>query len=297
MNRHLHTAELQALLDGRLSREEILVAEGHLASCARCRGEYARWTGLFGAMSSLPALRPRADFADRVLDRVAGIRPLVAAAAVPAAVDGWHPTPEELLDAVDGVMPAEADARVRQHLAACSACAADHTRWEGLFTRLAELPQAAPAPGFAARVLAQVPAARPRTVRGRVQLLAARSGAALARIHPRGWAAIAGVATAPAAVAALLLWSLFSNPMVTASAVARYAGWKLLEWSAAAWSPIATLLATIDPQRIQALSSPATLAGGFLLFSALTLIALWVLYRNLLIPHRSSGGSYARARL
>ncbi|MEZ4417878.1 MAG: zf-HC2 domain-containing protein [Gemmatimonadota bacterium] len=295
MDGHLNSSEIQALLDGRLSREEKLVAEGHLGSCGRCRSEYARWTRLFGTLSVLPSLAPPPDLSTRVMDRLAGVRPLVQASqSLPS--EGWHPTPEELLDSVDGVAPAEADARLRKHVAACAPCAADYVRWEGLFQAVACLPLSAPSAGFADRVLSRVPAAQPQTLKGRVQLLAARSGAALARIRPRGWAAIAGVATAPAAVAALIVWSLFSNPMVTASALARYASWKVVEWSAVLWRPVASAVAGLAPGQLSALSSPAALVGGFLVFSALTLVALWTLYRNL-IPHGSSGGTYARARI
>ena len=292
MNEHLSTTTLQAFLDARLSREERLVAEGHLGSCARCRGELARWTELFGTLSALPALAPTTSLRDRVREGLHGVRPLVHGALDATGTEGWHPTPEELLDRVDGVAAAEADARIGQHLAACTACSADVKRWEALFTSVTALPLYAPSEGFRERVLAQVPAAQPHSVKGQIRLVAARTRSALARVRPRGWAALAGVATAPAAAAVMIIWSLFSNPMVSVSSLLSYAWWKAVALAEVVGAPLLQRLAGVDTTTVGAFLTPTTLIVGFVILAGMAGLSFWTLYRNL-FSQRSSGGSYA----
>ncbi len=292
MNKHLSTTTIQALLDTRLSREERLVAEGHLGSCERCRTELARWTSLFGTLSELPALAPTPALKEGVRAGIRGTRPLVSPAEVPGPVSGWHPTPEELLDRVDGMAPASAAARVGQHLEACTACSADVKRWEGLFAAITALPLHAPSDGFRERVLARVPAAQPRTLRGQLRLVAARTGATLSRVRPRGWAALAGVATAPAAAAVMIVWSLFSNPMVSVSALASYAWWKAVGLAGVVGAPLVERLAAVDTNTLSAFFTPLTVVVSFVLLASLAGLSFWTLYRNL-FSQRTSGGSYA----
>lgn len=99
-----------------------------------------------------------------------------------------------------------------RHLAACDVCATEATRYRAIVDALAQLPAVAPAPGFADRVMARMPAPTPM----------ARPVYAVPR---RMWAAAAGFgALSLGTTAALGAWIL-SRPDVVSPAISQSWAW------------------------------------------------------------------------
>lgn len=303
---HLGAETLQALLEGELSTGERAQAEEHLASCARCSAELDGWRLLFGELGELLTLSPTAGFRERVMAEVQPRPPLSVGARVAALVgfhpSGRHPSSERLQDFVDGVLPQRQAARVRAHLDVCPGCDEDAAGWRALATYLDDVPRLAPADGFAERVMAGVRVAMPVPVKApewRRVLAAAWSVVPKTR---RAWAALCGVAVTPMTILGLLLWTIFTSPGITAGGLASFAWWKASALLGAAWGALSK--AVLESQGLfdaysflgSLVHSPAAVAVVFLLFSAGTVSAACVLYRNL-VPTRQVEGRYADAPL
>lgn len=294
--RHLSAEEMQALLEGELPTGERSLAEEHLASCARCAAEMEGWTALFGSLSDLPDLAPAPGFADRVMDQVA---PLPLAARLRGWMDGRraasHPVTDQLQDWLDGRLAARSAARVQAHVAGCAACSREAAAWRSTFAALGSLGRLDPSEGFGARVMAhvQVPAPVPAPVPEWRRALAWASGF-LPRTR-RAWAAVSGVALTPAVTLGLVFWTVFSHPALTPGALVSFAWWKASELGAAAWGLVSTR--ALESQALlrawefvgSLAVSPAAVAGSALALCVGTVLASWVLYRNLVVAHPLDG--------
>jgi hypothetical protein len=169
-----------------------------------------------------------------------------------------------------------------------------------VYARLGGLGRFAPREGFADRVMAavrlRVPAAA-GAVPARAPTLAGlrlpdwrRALATVGRYVPktrRAWATISGVAVTPAVTAGLVLYSVFSHPTITPHALASFAAWKLTDGFSAAWTAVGDLaldgaqVLGLDAVARTLLDAPLLLAGGALIYSAVSALALRVLHKNL----------------
>lgn len=293
---HLSAEAMQALLEGDLPQRERARAEEHLASCARCAAEMEAWSSLFRELDGLPGLAPAPGFADRVMDQIA---PLPLAARLRewwgARASASHPDGHRLQEWLDGRLAARSAVRIEAHLAGCSACAREAAAWRDTFAALDRVERFAPTEGFAQRVMAQtrVPAPAPtRVPEWRRALAGARGFVPQSR---RAWAAVSGVALTPAVTLGLVLWTVLSHPALTPGALVSFAWWKASELSAAAWSALASrALESEGLFQIYALLgslavSPAAVAAVALALSAGTVVASWILYRNLVVAHPLDG--------
>lgn len=208
-----------------------------------------------------------------------------------------HLTEALMQDCADGVLSETERAAADQHLAACARCRAELEAWHLLFSQLAELPRFAPDPGFAERVMAQVP--RPAHLPARPPLRA-RLHAWVRTLFPlpatsRTWALAAGAVTAPAVAVGGLAWWIFSHPQVTPATLTTYLLWRarnavgaLLSglYTRVLESELALRLYTAVEHLVQVPGAALVLAGTF---SAVTALALWVLYRNLFTTRTVDG--------
>jgi len=312
-NSHVSAERLQAFLDDALSKRERAGIEEHVSACTRCADELESWRGLFDDLAALPRHAPPDEFRSRVLasleasaDR-AHARPLAERfrgsllARLPSARPA-HPSDERLQDFVDGALPARQVARVATHLEGCATCRSEVEAWRSVWVGLSRLEGFAPREGFAERVMAGVRVSSPAA--GSAPAKAARSAtllglrlpdwrrglAVIGRFVPRtrrAWAALAGIAVTPAVTAGLLLFTVFSHPTLTPQALASFGVWKLSELVAAAWAAVASV--ALDSAQVlgadtlvRALfDAPFMLVGGALTYSAVTALALRVLYKNL----------------
>jgi hypothetical protein len=98
--------------------------------------------------------------------------------------------------------------------------------------------------------------------------------------------------------AALVIYTVFSHPTLTPQALASFVVWKLNDLFAAGWSALASTalegaqLMGVDSFVRAFLDAPWVVAGGALLYSVVSVLALRVLYKNLL-----GGRRYARLSL
>jgi len=292
---HLSAEVVQALLEGELSVSERARVEEHLAACARCAAEVDGWRTFFEGLQDLPTLAPREGFTERVLDGIDVTAPQPLAARVRARLlalvgtrDG-HPEDGRLQDLTEGVLPARQAARVRSHLDACPTCTSQADSWRIVMDRLGGLDRLAPSEGFAERVMARVRVPTPAPAVQRVPEWR-RALAWAGRLVPRSrkaWAALSGVAVTPAATLGLLLWTVFTHPALTPGALLSFAWWKASELASLGWGALASR--AMESAQVfgvfsffQSLAlSPTSLVAAFLAFSAGTLLAVWVLYRNL----------------
>ncbi len=305
---HLSAEAMQALLEGELSVRERARVEEHLAACARCAAEVDGWRLLFEGLQDLPTLAPRAGFTERVLAGIQGTEAPPLAARVRArlatlvgAGDG-HADDGRLQDLVEGVLPARQAARIGSHVEACPTCASRAESWRTVMGRLDGLERLSPSEGFAARVMAQVRVPAPAPAVQRVPEWR-RALAWARRLVPqsrRAWAALSGVAVTPATTLGLLLWTIFTHPALTPGALVSFAWWKASELASLGWSAVASR--AMESAQVfgvfsffQSLAlSPASLVAAFVAFSAGTLVAAWVLYRNLVNAHPADA-RYAHA--
>lgn len=318
---HASAERLQALLDGALPPRERVQIEEHVAACARCSEELESWRVLFEDLSALPRLGPARDFRDRVMAWVElpSQAPLTERlrrrlAALLPSPRPEHPAGERLQDFLDNMLPAPQVARVATHLESCAACASEVDAWRAVYTRLGGLASYAPSAGFADRVMAAVcvpvvdtslAKAKPATAitsPARARGLSAlrlpdwrRALVGVGRFVPktrRAWAALAGVALTPAVTVGLVLYTVFSHPTLTPQALASFALWKVTELVAAGWTAAGQL--ALDAGQVLGadalfralLDAPFMLAAGALAYSAVSALALRVLYKNLM-GHRS----------
>lgn len=296
---HLSADVLQALLEGELPVGERARAEEHLGACVRCAAELDGWRSLFERLGELPELTPPADFAERVMDEFVTAEPLPLAARIRArlgfAAPSTHPSAERLQDFIERLLPARQAARVRTHLDACPACAAEAASWRTTFTYLQELERFAPSESFATRVMAGVRVSAPAPARVPEWTRALRWVRGLVPQTRQAWAAVSGVALTPAVTVGLVLWTVFSHPTLTGAALASFVWWKASALATMAWQALSTrALQSASLFEVYSLfgslaSSPAALAAVFLALSAGTVVAAWVLYRNLFASRRVDG--------
>lgn len=307
MSDHIHqhpSAEtIQAFLEGELPGGERSRIEEHLASCARCGEEVDGWRLLYAELDELPALRPSGDFARRVMEEVEVPRRLSLVARVRQALGSLLPDSdphlpgERIQDLVEGVLPARQAARSRAHLDGCEQCAGRERSWRTVMEGLDALGHLEPSEAFAERVMAgvRVPAAAPtaRKVPAWKQALAAAWG--LVPKTRRAWAAVSGVAVTPAVIVGLVGYAVFSHPTLTLGALVSFAWWKATALATVLWDGVATMaLESAGAFQLYSMfeslaAAPAAVAGGFLLFSAATAAAVWILYKNLIATHPVDG--------
>ena len=298
-SQHLGAEELQALLEGELPAGECARVEEHLASCARCAAELEGWRVLFRDLAELPVLAPSHPFGDRVLAGVTFPEPRSLAARARALLGlperAGHPAGDCLQDFVEGLLPARQAARVRTHLESCPGCLTDATALRATFAHLERLERLSPTCGFADRVMAQVrvPMPVPAPVpEWRRALAWARAVVPQTR---KAWAAVSGVAVTPAVTLGLVLWTVFSHPTLTPSALASFVWWKASAVAALAWEAVASrALQSAGLFEVYSFFgslawSPAAMAGAFAALSLGTMAATWVLYRNLFHSHPVDG--------
>lgn len=297
---HLPADRLQEYVEGALPRAAAESVARHLSTCDACHGEAQAWSALFESLSELPRLSPAEAFADRVLDRVSPEPRLGLAARLrrrlglgsPPRVSG-HLSPERLQDFVDGILPRPQMARVRAHMDSCDHCRAESEAWAGLLGGLSRVPRLSPTDGFADRVMARVQPRAAAAVAPAARTRAARLPELVSRLLPstrRSWAMASTLAMAPATALTVLGVYLFTRPQVTPSSLLVYAWWNLTEGIAWVAGRAGNALAGMPMwARAQAIltelaAAPSLMVVAALSFSLMTLMAVWVLYRNVLSP-------------
>ncbi len=171
--------------------------------------------------------------------------------------------------------------------------------------RLESLERPAPGAGFADRVMAGVRIPAPVPVRARRAELArawsrapARARALVPRTR-RAWAAISGVAVTPAVVTSLVLYAVFSHPTVTPASLLSFVWWQVSDVAAGGWTALSgALLQSAELFSVYSVfgelaSAPFAVAGGALAYSLVSVLALRVLYRNI-IANRPMDGRHVR---
>jgi anti-sigma factor RsiW len=303
-DRHPSAERVQALLEGELPKEERALVEEHLHLCTTCSTEVEAWRTLFMQLEDLPVLRPAEGFADRVIRGVSpvGSRSLAARAkatlsAMSSPVEGRHPGDARIQDFVEGLLPGRQAARVRTHLDVCAGCAGEAVAWRSVLDRLQTLDRLSPSEGFSQSVMSEIRIPTPAPVVSKVPewRRALRWARRLVPQTRQAWATLSGVAVTPAVTLGLLLWSLFTHPTLTPSALASFAWWKLSDLAAAAWQAGASK-AMESAGLFEVYSflgsvqlSPMSILGGFLMLSVGTVAAAWILYRNLIATHPVDG--------
>ena len=294
---HVTPERIQGYVDGTLPRAASESVELHLSTCAVCQEEAWAWRDLFAALSTLPELRPADAFADRVLDKVS-VEPRLGLAARlgrklglsrPAA-PVEHLVPGRLQDFLDGALPKPQMARVQAHLDACDGCRREADAWSLVMGELALLPRVSPSDDFADQVMARV---RPKAATAVAPAAPSRVAEWAARLLPstrRTWAMASTLAMAPATALTVLGVYLFSRPQVTPTSLMLYLWWKVSEagrglagWAAEAVGGM-PVFAQVQQFILGLAPTPSLLVGAALAFSTTTLLAVWVLYRNVLSP-------------
>jgi hypothetical protein len=111
----------------------------------------------------------------------------------------------------------------------------------------------------------------------------------------QAWAALAGVALTPAVTVGLVLYTVFSHPTLTPRALASFMIWKVSDLVSITWSALGALALDagqsvgVDTVVGALLEAPFMRAGGAFTYSLISVLALRVLYKNLL-----SGSRHAR---
>lgn len=313
---HLSEERLQAFLDEELPKREHRLVEEHVQACTRCSAELAVWRALFSELGEVDPLRPHEGFANRVMARVRIPEPLTlgdrARARASALLGGpvrEHAQPESLQDLVEGVLPRRRAARVRRHMEVCDTCTHEVDRWARVFGKLNALPHHTPSTEFADLVMARVTvpdssavvAHAPATVLAGHQAIAARLLRRARGLVPRtrrAWAALSGAAVTPVVTVGLVFYAVFSHPALTPGALLSYAWWQLSDVAVAAWGVgwgiMAQGLTAVGAQGLAeaAASAPMALAAVTTVYSVLVVLALRVLYKNL-VTARSMGIRHA----
>lgn len=313
-NEHLSAERLQAFLEGELSKRELRHTEKHLERCARCSSELDAWRTVFADLGELRGLRPHEGFTDRVMMQVRIPEPQPLTERIREWVNGWlgagatgHVEPELVQSFVDGALPRRQAVRVERHLDACGACADEARRWTDLFHSLDSLGELAPSEGFESAVMARVslpePARAPAAVPG-LPSGAAEAARWLGRARTlvpqtrRAWAALSGAAVTPVVTFGLVVYAVFSHPALTAETLISYVWWQLGDLAAAAWSAgVGAAAQAIGALGLQGVletmgSAPFTVAAATTAYSLLVVLALRVLYKNL-VAARSVDISHA----
>lgn len=311
LNTHLDAERMQALLDGTLPPGEAATVRGHVASCARCRAELEAWDVLFRGLDGLAEMSPAPGFADRVMEALPVSEP--ERLSLLARVRRWlgreprssapdrHLAPGALQDFLEGLLAAPAASSVERHLERCRFCREEAEAWRGVMVGLDTLPTFAPSPGFAERIMAHVrvhnavalvrPTARERVL----GLLRGVSPRTRKRV-----AALAGAMVTPAVTVALVVYTVFSHPLVTVGTLSSFLWLKVQEAAGGAAAAVlgsgtgGGLLESVATFRawsvVEFLSgAPAAAAAVLGMTGGLTLVALWVLYRNLIATEPVDG--------
>ena len=84
--------ELEAYVDGELSREQTTLLEQHLAGCGSCRAEQARLQAVVVALESWPLVAEPAELTARVMARVRPRPGVSPSAALPSTMLGTDRT-------------------------------------------------------------------------------------------------------------------------------------------------------------------------------------------------------------
>jgi hypothetical protein len=260
------------------------------------------WEHLFEDLSALPAHAPSPAFRERILETL----PRRTGAA--ARVRGWlglegeataHIGSPRLQDFMDRRLGARTAARVEAHLDACAVCRLELDGFRAVARSLEYLPRLEPSADFAERVLAEVRIGQlartvqaPTTTRERVLAWLRRAVPST----PRGWAGALGTTVAPVATLALVVYTVFSHPLVTLGNLLSFA-W--LKGSNLADRVVDGVSAPVRDNALvleawalveQTLQSPTLTAAAAALMSGLTMAALWILYRNVFASHLEDGG-------
>ncbi len=308
-NEHLSAEVLQAFLEGALPDGEGAPVERHLGSCERCSSDLEVWRSLFADLRDLPSVRPVEGFHDRVMAGVRIHRPLPLAARIrhriAALVPGQadrHISADRLQEMLEGRIAARQVTRIERHLSSCEDCARDAEAWRAVFVGLNALPRLDPGEHFAHQILSRL--RRPAAIAARVPVPAWRKATSWAgRLVPqtrKAWAAISGVAVAPAVTAGVLFYALYSHPTLTPSALASYAWWQVGDAANAVWTAFSAFaLESAESSGMLSLfdglaAAPMVVAGGVLLYTAACAFALRVLYKHVFTNHPLDG-RYAQA--
>ncbi len=292
---HLSAERIQAFLEEDLPKREHRLVEEHLEACGRCSSELAAWKGLFSDLGALHGHRPHEGFADRVMMNVRLPEPRslperirTRAAAMLGLGESGHVDGTVAQDLVDGLLPGRQAARVRRHIERCGSCADQVEGFARIVSGLADLPRFQPSAAFADQVMARVdlaPQVAPERVtepRGWV--------AAVRRLVPRtrrAWAALSGAAVTPVATVGLVLYAVFSHPTLTVESLLSYVSWQIADLAAMGWGAMVGLMAQgvaavgLRDLLGAAASAPMAIAGASVLYSVLVVMALRVLYKNL----------------
>lgn len=313
---HASTERLQALLDGGLGQAEARAVQEHVSDCARCRSELEAWSTLYAELGTLDELAPSPGFTGRVLEALPRATPerLPLAARVRTRIRTWlglerdteavagghHLDVGGIQALLDGALVPERAMAMEAHLGRCRLCREEVEGWRGLMLRLDRLPRLEPSPVFAERVMAHVrvqsvvAAARP-SLRERLANWVVLNPGTRKRL-----AAIAGAGVTPAVTVVLVAWTVFSHPLVTPgnlasflwlkaqgllSGVAAAVGGRLAESAAAL-----QLYSVLEPLT----RSAEVTAVALTLLGSLTVVAVWILYRNLFA---ANSAEYPYARL
>lgn len=307
--RHLTSEQIQAFLDRQLPSGEAARAREHLSACPRCQAELEAWELLFSELGELPELAPGAGFSQAVLQELPVKKPVGArirewlGSMVPNGATDEHLPTGTLQDYVEGALPRRQTARAEAHLAGCQPCREEAGDWKRVFNALGSLGRLAPSPGFAEAVMSRIRIPAPVPAKG----VAALGGRVLAWARGmlphtrRGWAVAGGVASAPTITLVGLMYLVFSHPLLTVGNLFHYVSWKASALLASAFSAVAGhLVESVAVFRAYALleavsASPLLVGLGGLAFTVLCVMALWILYRNLIATPQVDG-HYARVR-
>ncbi len=297
-NHHLSAERLQAFLEEELSKRERRLVEEHLGSCPRCAGELEVWRTLFSDLGELHAFRPHEGFTDRVMTQVRVPEPSTLPARAWDRVAAFlglgqtgHVDAVVAQDLVDGLLPGRQAARVRRHIEACGACAHQVESFGRVVRNLNALPRLTPSAGFADGVMARVELAR-RKATAPAKAATASAGWLMAarKLLPstrRAWAALSGAAVTPAVTLGLVAYAVFSHPALTLGSLLSWMSWQITDLAAASWSAgmgiVAQGVGALGLQGVldAAAAAPMAIAGAALAYSALVVLALRVLYKNL----------------
>lgn len=207
-----------------------------------------------------------------------------------------HPSADRLEAFVEGTLQAGDRVVLESHLLSCPACQTQVEEWRGLFNALATLPQFEPSLGFANRVMAQVRVA-PRPA---WQEWAERANALVARIAPKtnyGWSLAVALFALPIILGGSAIAWLISNSYISPEALLSYTRDSLVQGLQGVGSTAIGLVMQSDiaawvVANVGAVITTAGVTGLGAIFAgagAMTVLSIWVLYRNLFrSPSRES---------
>ncbi|MBI4519397.1 MAG: zf-HC2 domain-containing protein [Gemmatimonadetes bacterium] len=199
-----------------------------------------------------------------------------------------------LQDYAEGVVSGAELAAVEAHLVGCTGCRSGVAGWRALLANLGELPRLAPSAAFADQVMARVKIRTPLAVR----VLAWVRSLFPFPATPRTWALATAAAMVPVAIVGGAAYWVFSYPGVTPGNVLTFLVWRAGD--AVGGFVAQTTTALLESRFVlpaytilEALArSPGAAVATVSTFSALTALALWVLYRNVFTA-RSVDGRHA----